>query len=160
MKRLLIIALVFATALVTAQEGDNRQNKERGERMERYQDYSPEEIATLQTKKLTLHLDLTKSQQKDIQKLNIENAKEKKAKMEARKSQKEGGELQKPSKEEHYKMMNERLDKQIAMKNKMKNILNEDQFVKWEQMQQDMKNKMIAKNKSQKKGLYKSQKNK
>ena len=70
--------------------------------------------------------------------------------MEAIKSQKEGGELQKPSKEEHYKMMNERLDKQIAMKNKMKNILNEDQFVKWEQMQQDMKNKMIAKNKSQK----------
>jgi hypothetical protein len=44
------------------------------------------------------------------------------------------------------------------MKNKMKNILNEDQFAKWEQMQQDMKNKNMAKNKGQKKGQNKGQK--
>ena len=158
MKRLIIIALVLVTAQVTAQERNNRQNKERGERSERYQDYTPEEIATLQTKKMTLHLDLTKSQQKEIQKLNLENAKERKVKMDARKSQKEGDEFQKPSKEERLKMQNERLDNQIAMKNKMKNILNEDQFAKWEKLQQDMKNKMMAKNRGQKKGQNKGQK--
>ena len=157
MKRLIIIALVLVTAQVTAQERNNRQNKERGERSERYQDYTPEEIATLQTKKMTLHLDLTKSQQKEIQKLNLENAKERKVKMDARKSQKEGDEFQKPSKEERLKMQNERLDNQIAMKNKMKNILNEDQFAKWEKLQQDMKNKMMAKNRGQKKGQNKGQ---
>jgi len=158
MKRLIIIALVLVTAQVTAQERNSRQNKERGERSERYQDYTPEEIATLQTKKMTLHLDLTKSQQKEIQKLNLENAKERKVKMDARKSQKEGDEFQKPSKEERLKMQNERLDNQIAMKNKMKNILNEDQFAKWEKLQQDMKNKMMAKNRGQKKGQNKGQK--
>ena len=158
MKRLIIIALVLLTVQVTAQERNNRQNKERGERNERYQDYTPEEMATLQTKKMTLHLDLTKSQQKEIQKLNLENAIERKAKMDARKSQKEGNEFQKPSKEERFKMQNERLDNQIAMKNKMKNILNDDQFVKWEQLQQDMKNKMKPKNRGQKKGQNKGQK--
>lgn len=158
MKKLIIIALVLVTVQVTAQERNNRQNKERGERNERFQDYTPEEMATLQTKKMTLHLDLTKSQQKEIQKLNLENAKERKVKMDARKSQKEGDEFQKPTKEERLKMMNERLDNQIAMKNKMKNILNEDQFAKWEQLQQDMKNKMMAKNRGQKKGQNKGQK--
>lgn len=157
MKKLIIIALVLVTVQVTAQERNNRQNKERGERNERFQDYTPEEMATLQTKKMTLHLDLTKSQQKEIQKLNLENAKERKVKMDARKSQKEGDEFQKPTKEERLKMMNERLDNQIAMKNKMKNILNEDQFAKWEQLQQDMKNKMMAKNRGQKKGQNKGQ---
>lgn len=160
MKRLIIIALVLVTVQVTAQERNNRQNQERGERNERFQDYTPEEMATLQTKKMTLHLDLTKSQQKEIQKLNLENAIERKAKMDARKSQKEGDKFQKPSKEERLKMMNERLDNQIAMKNKMKNILNEDQFAKWEKSQKDMNNrsKEMAKNKGQKKGQNKGQK--
>jgi len=161
MKKLIIIALALVTVQITAQERKNRQNKERGnrgERMERFQDYTPEEMATLQTKKMTLHLDLTKSQQKEIQKLNLENAIDRKAKMDARKSQNEGDKFQKPSKDERLKMMNERLDNQIEMKNKMKNILNEDQFAKWEQMQQDMKNKNMAKNKGQKKGQNKGQK--
>lgn len=152
MKKLIIIALALVTVQITAQERNNRQNKERsnrGEHMERFQDYTPEEMATLQTKKMTLHLDLTKSQQKEIQKLNLENAIDRKAKMDARKSQNEGDKFQKPSKDERLKMMNERLDNQIEMKNKMKNILNEDQFAKWEQMQQDMKNKNMAKNKGQ-----------
>ena len=152
MKKLIIIALVLATIQVTAQERKNRSNNNRGNRQERFQDYTPEEMATLQTKKMTLHLDLSEAQQKEIQKLNLENAIERKTKMEARKSQNEGKEFQKPSKEEQLKMMNERLDNQIEMKNKMKSILNDEQFAKYEEMQQDMKNRNMAKNKGQKKG--------
>ena len=152
MKKLIIIALVLATIQVTAQERKNRSNNNRGDRQERFQDYTPEEMATLQTKKMTLHLDLSEAQQKEIQKLNLENAIERKTKMEARKSQNEGKEFQKPSKEEQLKMMNERLDNQIEMKNKMKSILNDEQFAKYEEMQQDMKNRNMAKNKGQKKG--------
>jgi hypothetical protein len=37
-------------------------------------------------------------------------------------------------------MQNKRLDNQIAMKAKMKEILTEDQFVKWEKAQMQRKN--------------------
>ena len=109
--------------------------------MERYQDYSPEEIANLQTKKMTLHLDLNESQQKEIKKLNLENAISRETMMKAHKAQKESGNMEKPSKEARLKMMNDRLDHQIEMKATMKKILNADQFTKWEKSKEEMKNK-------------------
>jgi methionine-rich copper-binding protein CopC len=109
--------------------------------MEKLQDVTPEEMASLQTKKMTLQLGLNESQQKEIQKINLENAKDRKAKMEARKAQKANGTITKPSKEEQLKMMNERLDNQIEMKEKMKKILNDEQFAKWEKQQQEVNKK-------------------
>lgn len=142
MKKLMLIAIVAMVAIqVNAQDTKDRPNRERSPKMDRFQDLTPEEMATLQTKKMTLHLDLNESQQKEIQKINLENAIDRKAKMEARKAQREDGTMAKPSKEEHLKMMNDRLDKQIAMKAKMKKILNDEQFVKWEKQQQEMNKK-------------------
>ena len=43
----------------------------------------------------------------------------------------------KPSKEERVKMMNAKLDSQIAMKQKMKTILDADQYEKWENMKRE-----------------------
>lgn len=126
MKRLALLVLAFFALQATAQE------RQRGQKMK---DYSAEEIATLQTKKMTLHLDLTKAQQAKIQKINLENATKRKAMMEARKAKKESGNTEKPSKEERYAMMNAKLDHQIAMKAKMKAILNADQYAKWEKAQ-------------------------
>jgi len=91
-------------------------------------DLSAEEIATLKTKKMTLHLDLTESQQKQIKVIMLEEAthKEKqRAQLEENKSE------EKPSKEQHFAKINERLDRQIEMKKQMKNILNETQYEKW-----------------------------
>jgi periplasmic protein CpxP/Spy len=142
MKKLILIALAFIAIQATAQErkGDRSQN-DRKERAQQFQNVSAEDMATLQTKKLTLHLDLNASQQKEIQKLNLENATVMKTKMEARKAAKENGSAQKPSQEDYLKMMNEKLDHQIAMKAKMKNILNADQFEKWEKSQKRMTSK-------------------
>ncbi|HEY5688330.1 MAG TPA: hypothetical protein VIS27_08510 [Yeosuana sp.] len=140
MKNLLFVALALVAIQVSAQEKNERPNRERGEKMERYLDFSPEEMATLQTKKMTLHLDLNESQQKEIKKLNLENAIQRKAKMEAHKAQKESGNMEKASKEARLKMMNDRLDHQIEIKATMKKILNEDQFAKWEKSQEKMKN--------------------
>ena len=81
---------------------------------------------------MTLDLDLTEAQQERIQKINLENAKARKAKMEARKAKKEKESGGKPSKEERLLQMNERLDHQIATKKKMKTILNEAQYEKME----------------------------
>lgn len=138
MKKLLIVALAFIAIQATAQERNERPNKERGSKMEKFQDFTPDEMATLQTKRMTLHLDLNESQQKEIQKINLENAKDRKSMRETRVAQKESNNFQKPSKEEHLKMMNARLDRKIEMKTKMKKILNEEQYAKWEKSQAQM----------------------
>ena len=131
MKNLILIAVAFLAIQVTAQE--HRSNRERGHKM---MSLSADEIATLQTKKMTLHLDLNESQQVKIHKMNLENAKAKKAYMKKRKAKKESSEtVEKPSKEERFKMANKKLDYQIATKQKMKDILNKEQYEKWEKAQ-------------------------
>ena len=131
MKKLIEIAIAFISLQGIAQErrGDHRKS-DRKERPQTLKDLKPEEAATLQTKKMTLHLDLSDAQQKEIYKMNLANAKERQAKMEAAKKMKESGE--KPSKENRYSLMNERLDKQIAQKKQLKSILTKEQFEKLE----------------------------
>ncbi|MCK7588983.1 hypothetical protein M0G43_00195 [Subsaxibacter sp. CAU 1640] len=132
MKNLLMIALAFMTLNATAQERKKGDRKaEVKERMEVRQNMTPEETAQLQTKKMTLHLDLTEKQQAEVEKVLLAEAKERKAKMEAFKAKKEAGE--EFSKDDRVKMQNERLDNQIEMKKKMKEILNADQYAKFEQ---------------------------
>jgi len=129
MKKLIIIALAFIGLQATAQrkEGGPR-NHDRGEKM---MNLTAEEMATLQTKKMTLALDLDQGQQDKIYKINLENATERKAMMEERKANKEAGTAQKPTKEERFKKMNEMLDRKIEEKAEMKKILNDEQYDKW-----------------------------
>lgn len=151
MKKVVIIFIALVTLQVTAQDKKRAPRGEGpGDRMEAMKDLTPEEMATLQTKRMTLNLDLTAEQQKKVQALNLEEAKMRKAKMEEHQTMRESGEAKKPTKEEKLKMMNERLDRQIAMKQKMKTILNEEQYKKWEASQgkmmehkKDMKEKMM-----------------
>lgn len=163
MKKLILIAVAFLALQATAQEHkkEHHSNKERGQKM---MNLSADEIATLQTKKMTLHLDLNESQQAKIHKMNLEDAKTRKAYMEkrkanmkARKAKKESGEsAEKPSKEERLKMVNKRLDHQIEAKQKMKEILNEEQYVKWEKSQakRAQKSKTKMKEHGKKKGEH------
>lgn len=124
MKKLMLIAIALMTLSATAQNQKNR----RGE----FKDLSPEEIATLRTKQMTLHLDLTESQQAEIKPLLLEEAKYMETLKATREQRKQENTAQKPSKEERYAMANERLNRQIEMKKKMKSILNEVQYEKWE----------------------------
>ena len=138
MKKLLLIALAFIGLQVTAQGQKPNHHKEGNERFNALKNLSAEDAATLQTKKMTLALDLNESQQKDIYKINLENATKRKAHMEAWKAKKESGTAEKPSQEERVKMMNAMLDHKIAEKAKMKKILNDDQYTKWEKAQKRM----------------------
>ncbi len=138
MKQLIVIAVALLSIQTFAQQ-DKGQNKRHG--MHKMHDFTPEQIATLKTKKMTLHLDLNESQQAEVKQILLENVKTRKAKMAARKAKKESGELQKPTSEERYAMANAILDHQIAMKEKMKNILNKEQFAKWEKLQAKMAHK-------------------
>ncbi|WP_422083547.1 Spy/CpxP family protein refolding chaperone [Ulvibacterium sp.] len=128
MKKIVVLAMLLAGATAMAQEG--RKNHHRAA----MKDLTPEQIATLHTKKMTLALDLNEAQQKQIQVLSLENAKLRKAKMEERKAKKESGESKKPTSEERYVMQLERLDNQIAHKAEMKAILSPEQYEKWEKL--------------------------
>jgi hypothetical protein len=158
MKHLVFIAVALITVHATAQEQKKeRQHKDRTERVNQLKDFSPEEIATLQTKKMALRLDLTKAQQREIQALNLEQAKARKAQMEARKKMREDGKSTKPTKEERFNRVNHQLDAKLATKAKLKTILNKEQFEKWERgnaMKGKQKHKM-TKQKGQQKKLQK-----
>ena len=140
MKKLIVIAIALITVQSFAQQPVKARanNPDKGQRM---YNLSPEEAATLQTKKMVLSLDLNEKQQKDIYKINLENATKRQEMIEAFKTKRESGQMQKPSKEERLSMANAKLDHQIAMKGKMKSILNADQYAKWEKMQQRMASK-------------------
>jgi hypothetical protein len=139
MKKILMAILVMATISVTAQ--DHNMKGKRGN----MKDLSPEQAATLQTKKMTLALDLNESQQSKIKTILNEDATARKAKMEERKANKEDGKKVLTA-DEKYAMQNERLDHQIARKEQMKSILNTDQYEKWVKM--DARKKMRGKGKN------------
>lgn len=149
MKKLILITIALIGLQTIAQE-QKKQRPNIQERNQKMMNLSAEEIATLRTKKLTLFLDLNESQQAKIQKINLENATKRKAMLTERKAKKASGEIQKPTQEQRYKMAITKLDHKIAMKAKMKNILSEAQYVKWEKAQM----RMAMKGKNKKKGMH------
>ncbi|KKN80126.1 hypothetical protein LCGC14_0333190 [marine sediment metagenome] len=138
MKKLVMAILIMAGITASAQDHSKRGN--RGD----MKDFTPEQIATIQTKKMTLALDLNDSQQVKIKKILTEDAKTRKSKMTERKASKEEGKKVVTA-DEKYAMANERLDHEIARKKEMKSILNDDQFEKWEKI--SSKKKMRGHNK-------------
>lgn len=138
MKNIIYALAILFTLNIAAQEGtDKTDRKEKKEMRTKkgnhfMKDLTPEQMAELQTKKLTLALDLSSSQQQQILALNTATAKDRKQKMEARKAKMEKKE--KPTADEKYAMLNERMDAKIAHKQKMKQILSKEQYEKWEKM--------------------------
>ncbi len=129
MKKVIIVLFCMASMSAISQK-EERQQRGGLDQM------TPEQTATLRTKKMALALDLTDGQQKQIQTLYLQNAKTRKATMEERKALKESGELKRPTSDERYAMKNDRLDAKIAQKAEMKDILSSEQYVKWEKMAQ------------------------
>ena len=138
-----ILVLVFSLS-VFAQQPPRQMNSERGKqpnnRMQAMKNLTPEQEATLWTKKMTLELDLNQNQQDQMYALILGKTKKIKSRMENKPKER-------PSKEEIYNMHISRLDEAIAMKESLKKILNDDQFAKWELM----KNKKSSKTKDIKK---------
>lgn len=88
-------------------------------------DLTPDQIADLRVKELTLMLDLSEEQQKEIRSLELLAATERKE------FEKQRREEDKPSDESRFENRSKMLDKQIAMKNSMKKILTSEQFNIW-----------------------------
>lgn len=140
MKTLLIILTFGLSFTMTAQPPQHDKKPE--QRAERMKHLSPEQQATLITKKMTLDLDLNDSQQDQIYELIHEKTK-KHLEREANKPK------ERPSEDELYQIKLEQIDEQIAMKKAMKSILDDKQYEIWN----NMKNKgdQIRKRKKRKK---------
>ncbi len=145
MKKVIIAVTLLISVAAIAQKGAGRNLKG-------MKDLSPDQIATLQTKKATLALDLTEEQQTQMKELFTKNATMRKAKMEKRKGQKERGDMKKLTAEERYNLAIARLDHQIEQKAAIKNILSAEQYEKWERMQ-------YQKGKHRKKNMLQRKKN-
>lgn len=119
MKKLMIIILLGSTLFSFGQK-DEKQGK-------MIDDFSPEQHAILQTKKMALALDLNDSQQKEMLDLNkkwVEIKIKKRAEMKSLNKQE-------MSSTDRFNHMNAMLDDKLAHQKEVKKILNEDQYTQW-----------------------------
>jgi len=137
MKKLLLIALALISIEGIAQQ-KMQQRTERKDMAQRAFVLTPEESAGLQTKRMTLHLDLNDAQQKEVYKLNLDNATKRLATREANKAKRDSGTIERPTKQDYLSRENARLDNEIATKMKMNYILNSEQRAKWNTIQKEM----------------------
>lgn len=120
MKNLLIILVLTSTLGLTAQNGISENKSQRKELRE---SFTPEQKAELFSKRITLQLDLSTSQQKQVKQLFLDLSKEK-----DNHSNRKG-----MTSEDKFEQRNTQLDRRIAMKRELKQILTPKQFEKWEQ---------------------------
>lgn len=127
MKKVFIFIMIVSCSYSFAQRGQHHRGLEKNKK-EFFENLSVEELATLRTKKMTLDLDLSEVQQDQIYAMTLKSVTDKRAK----RAEKEKSNSVEFSEDEKYAKMLERLDAQIAHKNEMKTILNDEQFEKWE----------------------------
>ena len=132
MKPFILVAFIFIGTMSFAQP--SKRGREMSPPMHKMANMSAENIATLMSKKMTLQLDLSETQQTKVYELILETTVKKRAQ---RANRPEG----KPSKEQHFEMQNKMLEDKIAFKKSMKSILNDAQYTLWKQQNQKKKKK-------------------
>ncbi|MFD2910055.1 hypothetical protein ACFSX9_15080 [Flavobacterium ardleyense] len=119
MKKLLVIIALALSTLTLAQETTGKKDR-----------LTPEQQTELKVKQMTLDLDLSKRQQKDLKVILLEKAQKRQDKMVMFKAS--GEKTQQRTANERFEMRRKMLDDQIDKKAKMRKLLNESQFEKWE----------------------------
>lgn len=158
MKQILFIVLAFISVNVMAQEQKNEiKVYELNKKHRAAQDFSPEQMATIKSKKMALEFDLSDEQQQQVKGLFLKQTKTREIQKENLKKHLETAKKNNLSKEERYKMLNSQLDNKLDMKAEMKAILTEGQYEKWNnvnsmmdkkklKMRQERKAKQLEKN--------------
>ncbi|AUS04300.1 hypothetical protein C1A40_01895 [Tamlana carrageenivorans] len=153
MKKIILIAIALIGLQGFAQEqGREGRKHHRGDHAQ--MDLTAEQMATLQTKRMTLALDLNASQQEDIQALNLEKATKRKAMMAERQANKDKGAPKKLTSEERYNKQIAMLDAKIAEKAKLQKILSKEQFEKFENMKKQKQRANRKHKNGDRKGKY------
>ena len=133
MKKLIVTIVLVISSLSFAQEKSK---------------LSLEQQTELQVKKMTLDLDLDTKQQNEIKSILLEQNKKRATKIAELKDKKKQG--VKLSADEKFDLKNNMLDEKIEHKARMKKILKPEQFQKWDQHQENRKEKMSKKSQNRK----------
>ncbi|OAB79680.1 hypothetical protein [Cochleicola gelatinilyticus] len=141
MKKVLIVCIALISMSTFAQDRMKEGKENRKEMREKMKSLSPEQKAQLKAKKMTLALDLSEKQQTEITKVLTQAISERKDVMAKKK------ETTDKTADQLFENRQQFLDQEIAMKKKMKEILNEEQFEKWEQMDKKRRKHMGKKGK-------------
>jgi hypothetical protein len=107
-----------------------QQRAHQGQMQKALKELSPEQRATLQSKKMVLALDLDSRQQQQVKTL-LKKRFETTEKMRAAHRKTAADSSKRLTAEERYTFMNVRLDQEIAFQQQMKDILTEPQFEQW-----------------------------
>ena len=142
MKKLIIVALLVVGMTSFAQNKKEIGSRHHRDEMEKF---TPEQQNQLMLKKMTLELDLNASQQKEMSKIIAEKSDKRQARIKEMKANKNSN--TKSTSDEMFARKNRMLEEKIAMKDRMKKILNPEQYKKWEDMKgkrhHGMKNRMM-----------------
>lgn len=142
MKNLIVAALLSIGVAAFAQEKTSKEGRiQRGE----IPQLSLEQRNQLELKKMTLELDLTASQQKEMASIIADQNAKKEAMKENRKKKKI--DFKNLTAEERFAMKNKILDDQIAHKEKLKKVLTPVQLEKWEKLKKDQRTNFQKRNK-------------
>jgi len=123
------IITLLAIALTLTGFAQNKPDYQQGKRIPYF---TPEQQATLKSKQMALHLDLNKQQQIQVFKLIINQ--EEQINRFKNKHLSEILKGIKPTKEQRFNMLNKGLEARLAFQNKLKNILNNKQYVQWKKV--------------------------
>ncbi len=119
-----ILAIAFlASTIINAQGNKNKISQK--------SDFTPEQQATLQTKRMTLNFDLDKNQQEEVYELQKNQLLVRQAMRTAMQERRANGNP--PTSDELFQLQSSRLDRMQQHSNAMKKILTTTQFKKWEQ---------------------------
>jgi len=127
MKNLFSLILLGFTVFTFAQNAPKMKSD--------FMDFTPEQQAVIHTKKMTLQLDLSATQQKQLLEVNKKSAVQHQNQIKTMKSIKESG--AKPTSEERFNRMNSMLDTKLAHQADIKKILNGKQYEEWKKMTKD-----------------------
>jgi hypothetical protein len=128
MKNVSICIMLLCSITLFAQRPGHGKMDNQKPLMEKMKSFTPEQQAALESKRLTLSLDLNENQQQAVKNLSLENTAKRKSHRLDPKAR------EKLTSEELYQLQVTKLDNKIAFKSGMRSILNKDQFAKWEQI--------------------------
>ena len=141
-----ILAMVMMVGMaMSAQPGDRKFDDVRGHGKERRENFTPEQRTELKVKKLTLDLDLSDKQQKDLQKLFLAAETQKAQLMAQHKADREAG--KKLADDEKFALKAKRLDNQIALKREVKKILSAEQYASFEKAKDEKRGNVTKEHK-------------
>jgi len=131
MKSIVYIAIFLMSISTFAQKPNTKKMKPR---------FNSEQQAELQSKRMVLALDLSEKQQEQVKALELIKAKDREANRMQRNTRQKSGE--KLSQDELYARNTKRLDAQMAHQKEMKQILSQEQYTKWKELNKERKQRM------------------